>query len=903
MPVDNSPKFCKNCGAKLLEGKPFCHNCGVRVLAEATKPKTDLFEKKFGYMPEKTKSTFYKAVKLINEKKIERGLKYLNEAIDLSPDLSDLWLFKGRAYGIARKFKKALECYDKALELKPNDYEILFGRAVTARFSGNWKESLETCENLLKKYPSSPEVLKFKEELMKVRKHEEDLLDETDNPDLLLTRAIYLAHIFKYNELALELLDKATQIDPSFDKAWEQKGNINMMLERRENAIICFNKALDLNPDNSMLWVGKGIALLGQKDYQESLKCLDKALELNPKDDMAIKARERVIFELKEEERKRKHPSVGDLIQSMDEVVDKVKDQFEDEIPPGENPFADEESFFKFRKKMITNYINSEDAQKTITIPDKYKDYAKIIKSSKETDEFKSRVKEIFAKLKVKDLSEEIGKFHHTTPDLTNKAMLLFTNTVGLTSQNRFMESLKLLDEALRIDQKIPEIWAEKGTILVELNQLDEAIRCYEMAINLKPSMDGAWSLLGRVLIRLQRFDDALLALDMALALNPNLALAWMNKGNAMGSGLNPMASLLCYNKALEINPRLASAWVNKGNFLLNFDIDLQQSIDCFNETLKIDPKHHGALTSKALALGRIQKYNEALDLFEKIHLIYPTSPFVWENKGVVFAEMGKYDDAISCFDKALKINPNLKTSIDNRKKVLMLKKGVKVPTSSNISGIPDQLIKLKGSEAFQKVTKTFFVYKDLKDLISKVKDKGRHDMLYNLLEESYGKADEGDNRMKCVLLEELGKDMSNESMIWSLLQELYDELNEHENQITTLENLLKINPYNEFSWHQIGFILSIQGKFIEGISKFQKVLEINPYNYDALYNLSLCYEILGRKEEAIETLSELLEKNPKDQEANIRINNLINENSDIFNKEKLLHEEFLKKLFRKMVK
>ncbi|MFX0148201.1 MAG: tetratricopeptide repeat protein [Candidatus Hodarchaeota archaeon] len=903
MPVDNYPKFCKNCGTKLLEGKPFCHNCGVRVLTEATKPKTDPFEKKFGYMPEKTKSTFYKAVKLINEKKIERGLKYLNEAIDLSPELSDLWLFKGRAYGIARSFKEALECYDKALELKPNDYEIMFGRAVTARFSGNWKESLKTCENLLKRYPNSPEVLKFKEELMKVRKHEEHLLDETDNPDLLLTRAIYLAHIFKYNELALELLDKATQIDPSFDKAWEQKGNINMMLERRENAIKCFNKALELNPDNFMLWVGKGIALLGQKDHQESLKCLDKALELNPNDEMATKARERILFELKEEERKRKHPSVGDLIQSMDEVVDMVKDQFEDEIPPGENPFVDEQSFSKFRKKMITNYINSEDAQKSINIPDKYKNYAMILKNSNETDEFKNQVKEIFTKLKVKDFSAEIAKYHHTTPDLTNKAMFLFTNAVGLTYQNRFMESLKVLDEALRIDQNIPEIWAEKGTILVELNQLEEAIRCYEIAINLKPSMDGAWSLLGRVLIRLQRFDDALLVLDMALALNPNLALAWMNKGNAMDSGLNPMASLLCYNKALEINPRLASAWVNKGNFLLNYDIDLQQSIDCFNETLKIDPKHHGALVSKALALGKIQKYNEAMDLFETIQSIYPTSPFVWESKGVVFAEMGKYDDAISCFDKALKINPNLKTSIENRKKVLMLKKGAKVPTPSSISNLPDPLLKLKGSEAFQKVTQTFFVYKDLKDLISKVKDKGKHEMLYNLLEEGYGKPDGGDNRMKCVLLEELGKEMPNESMIWNLLQEIYDELNEHENQITTLENLLKINQYDEFSWHQIGLILSLQGNFMEGISKFQKVLEINPYNYDALYNLSLSYEILGRKEEAIETLSELLQKNPQDQEANKRINNLKNDKSEIFNKGKLLYEEFLKKLYRKTVK
>lgn len=69
MPVDKHPKFCKNCGTKLLEGKPFCHNCDTHALAEKTKPTVY----KFAYMPEKTKSLFYQAVKLVNENKIEKG--------------------------------------------------------------------------------------------------------------------------------------------------------------------------------------------------------------------------------------------------------------------------------------------------------------------------------------------------------------------------------------------------------------------------------------------------------------------------------------------------------------------------------------------------------------------------------------------------------------------------------------------------------------------------------------------------------------------------------------------------------------------------------------------------------------------------------------------------------------
>ena len=896
MSLDRYPKFCTNCGAKLTSRYTYCHLCGNRIISKPTPPKKDVFEESFGYMPEKTKNLFRKALGLFTDKKVEKSLIYIDKAIELNPDFSDLWLFKGRVFGSLTKFKKALEYYDKALSLKPNDLEIMIGRVVTLRFAGKWEEALNFCNDVLKIHPNDPKVLENRSSLLKAPKIEKELLVKTDDHELLVKRAGYLMSILKNSNLALEFIDKALELNPESVFTWTFKASAHMKLNESDKALFSFEKGLEITKDDPGLWGGKGIILLGQKKLEESINCFDKALKLNPGDDLFQKAREKAILELEQQKKKIEIPTMADIADNMKILVDRVKDEIEDSYEGGD-PYSSLDSFSKFRKKMLLDYSNSEKAKKSIEVPEEYIKFAETIKSLSVQNP--TVRKDLLSKLKVEDFSDEIIQFSQTKPDLNNSASTLLMRGTAYMYQGQYMEALKILDEALRLNPNMAEIWKNKGNILVEMNRELEGIKCYDMAINLNLGIAGVYSMKGRALNRLNKFDDALINLEMALALNPNLGFAWMNKGNAMQSSLNFKKRFLCYNKALEVNPALPSAWHNKGKFLLDFDIDLQQAIDCFDRSLQLHPKNHHALENKAVAIAKMGKNEEALLLFDEVLASYPNSLYSLVNKGNALTKLKRYDEALKYHDRALKINPTFKIAIDSKKQTLLESRGIEPPINRNFETNIDDLLQ-EGSPAFQNYTKTFFKFMDLQDLVLKIEDGNRQSRLFRKLNELFGPIKGVSLHEKVEFLEELGSKAPGVNLIWKLLEDIYTELNDFNNQIRVIERLIDIDPTDDLNWNRLGVNLCIQGKFQEGIKKYQEVLNLNPNNYNALSNLSLCYEILGDKEKAIEILTSLLNMNPKESKAQQRLNNLNDNSSEIFKRVGSLNKDSLKTLFQK---
>jgi tetratricopeptide (TPR) repeat protein len=51
-----------------------------------------------------------------------------------------------------------------------------------------------------------------------------------------------------------------------------------------EDALEIFEKALDLDPNNHEIWNQKGVALRSMGRYDEAVECFNKSLELVPKD-------------------------------------------------------------------------------------------------------------------------------------------------------------------------------------------------------------------------------------------------------------------------------------------------------------------------------------------------------------------------------------------------------------------------------------------------------------------------------------------------------------------------------------------------------------------------------------------------------------------------------------------
>jgi tetratricopeptide (TPR) repeat protein len=81
---------------------------------------------------------------------------------------------------------------------------------------------------------------------------------------------------------ALDILDKATDLDLECAGAWYEKGKILNRLGRLEEALHAFETVTCINPDDSDGWYNKGVILTKLGRTEESLEAYHEASRLNP---------------------------------------------------------------------------------------------------------------------------------------------------------------------------------------------------------------------------------------------------------------------------------------------------------------------------------------------------------------------------------------------------------------------------------------------------------------------------------------------------------------------------------------------------------------------------------------------------------------------------------------------
>lgn len=65
-----------------------------------------------------------------------------------------------------------------------------------------------------------------------------------------------------------------------------------------------------------------------------------------------------------------------------------------------------------------------------------------------------------------------------------------------------------------------------------------------------------------------------------------------------------------------------------------------------------------GTLIEKGVNLRNFKKYDEALQIFEKVIELEPSNTQAWHNKGIILGILKKYNEARQAFEKAMEIEP-----------------------------------------------------------------------------------------------------------------------------------------------------------------------------------------------------------------------------------------------------
>ena len=81
--------------------------------------------------------------------------------------------------------------------------------------------------------------------------------------------------------------------------------------------------------------------------------------------------------------------------------------------------------------------------------------------------------------------------------------------------------------------------------------------------------------------------------------------------------------SLEMFTKVIEKNPKFAEAW-NKRATLYYLIGDFDSSVLDIKETLKLEPRHFGAMGGLSLIFIHIQNYEMAIDIYDQMLNIFP---------------------------------------------------------------------------------------------------------------------------------------------------------------------------------------------------------------------------------------------------------------------------------------
>lgn len=213
-------------------------------------------------------SLLYGAKCSMRLKEYDAGISLLDKALNLDPGYLEAWSTKGLIYLLTKDFSKADEAASKATTLKPESDTKALALAWTAKgIVLLEKDRLRPATDMFDK------AIGIKPNLA-VAWFCKSLALYSEGLKLLITQdAQQVGHLAgctavekmeKKHAESIRMLNKALALDPNEAEYWSFKGRFLLAKEGlKEEALIAFDKAIQLQPDLESAWDGKAEALVG----------------------------------------------------------------------------------------------------------------------------------------------------------------------------------------------------------------------------------------------------------------------------------------------------------------------------------------------------------------------------------------------------------------------------------------------------------------------------------------------------------------------------------------------------------------------------------------------------------------------------------------------------------------
>jgi|GEM_PF-335796 len=541
----------------------------------------------------------------------EEAIKYFDRAVELDPQRTEAWIFKGSVLDTRlNRSAEAILAYDKAIELDGEnaiDNESLSnawsGKGTALAKLGRYNESFEAFDKAIElNLQASAFVWLAKGDALNQSGRYEEAAFAYDkvveqNPD---SSQALIAHAYgskgdalsawgKYDEaviaydnaienypsepmgaqtwhkkgIALQALGRTSDADAAFAKAKElgyqtQEDSVDYWLKRGqelydngsyEESTQAYEKAISLDPNNSSAWLGKGESLILRRNY-EALAALNKSLELDPQNADAWNSKGSVLF---------------------------INGQKDEALVIHEKALEITNATLKKSPQDVRAWQSRAAALSGLGRLDEYrKATEKIIEIYNQTlDANPQDIEAWWGKalyLSALGRNEEALQAYDRIIELnsTKSARAWVFKAYIFDPQGRYNESLQAYDRAIEltpVDEywRLANIWDQKGLTLQRISSLEAANEAFEKAalnygayLQKNPNSSEAWKNMGQDLYNLGRYEEALDAYDEAIESGQNYglffrAMLWNGKGKALQAMGKDREAAVAFSKAKEL--------------------------------------------------------------------------------------------------------------------------------------------------------------------------------------------------------------------------------------------------------------------------------------------------------------------------------------------------------------
>ncbi len=359
----------------------------------------------------------------------------------------------------------------------------------------------------------------------------------------------------KQLQAALDHLNEALALDPSFRVAWSDRAGVRVELNDVRGGLDDLEHALALDPDDAALWRMRGSVRYAHGDPKGAISDETHVLERNPRDVVAFEARARA----------------RQLVSDWKGAIEDLSRLLE---------LAPERGDVWALRGRIRREVGDIDAA--------IEDFTKAIElSPKQAEGWAGRAEARRAKGDLAGYREDIVKLREINAGGGSSGMdslrlakdrharageqVTESDHHAQLGLDRFKEhdlagARAELLKALELDPKNVDALMNLGAISMTQGVLTEAHEAFDKALAIDPSHPNAWA--GRAAVRLGEGDPegAVADFSRAIDLEPDQPAYWMNRAEARKRKNDLKGAEEDATKAVELDPDCATAWLSRGD-------------------------------------------------------------------------------------------------------------------------------------------------------------------------------------------------------------------------------------------------------------------------------------------------------------------------------------------------